>query len=117
MGARDAIWEDVDRMDADAWSRYLAPDVMFTFANSDPIHGREDARAALAGFFDQIAGLSHEILGQWEVDGATIIEFSATYTRKDGRDVTVPAVTIYRTNADDLIHDYRIFVDQTPLWA
>ena len=40
-----------------------------------------------------------------------------TYTRKDRQAVTVPAVTIFRTDDDDLIEDYRIFVDQSPLFA
>lgn len=116
MGSRDTLWEDVDRMDAEAWSRHLAPDAVMRFGNADPVHGREACRDALAGFYDQIGGLRHELLGHW-VDGSVEIwELSVTYTRKDGRDVTVPAVTIYRTNDDDLIADYRIFVDQAPLW-
>jgi ketosteroid isomerase-like protein len=116
MSTRHPIWDDVDRMDADAWAAYLAPDAVMRFGNAEPIQGREACRDALAGFFDQIAGLRHDVLGAWTVDGTTITEFSATYVRKDGREVTVPAVTIYRTGGDDLIADYRIFVDQAPLF-
>jgi ketosteroid isomerase-like protein len=116
-GARDAIWDDVDRMDADAWAAYLAPDAVMRFGNADPVHGREACRDALAAFFGQIGGLRHEVIDRWQDGRATITEIRVTYTRKDGRDVTVPAVTIFRTGDADLIVDYRIFVDQSPLFA
>ena len=35
----------------------------------------------------------------------------------DDRQVTVPAVTIYRRGGDDLIDDYRIYVDLAPVYA
>jgi ketosteroid isomerase-like protein len=117
MGSREAIWEDVDRMDAEAWAAYLAPGAVMRFGNADPVHGRDACRDALAGFFTQIGSLRHTVLARWEQDGATITELSVTYTRKDGQAVTVPAVTIFRTDDDDLIEDYRIFVDQSPLFA
>ncbi|HEX4247916.1 MAG TPA: hypothetical protein VH008_08600 [Pseudonocardia sp.] len=40
-----------------------------------------------------------------------------TYTRLDGGEVTVPAVSIWRVDDDGLIVDYRVFVDQAPLFA
>ena len=40
-----------------------------------------------------------------------------TYTRQDGGDVDVPVVTIYRTNAKDLISDYRVYIDLAPVFA
>lgn len=60
--------------------------------------------------------ISHHIVGQWEVDDATIVQFEAHYTRMDDRRVTVPAVTLYRRGGD-LIDDYRIYVDLAPVYA
>jgi ketosteroid isomerase-like protein len=117
MSTRDEIWDDVDRMDADAWAAHLAPDAVMRFGNADPVRGREACRDALAAFFGQIGGLSHEIVEHWEDGRATITELEVTYRRKDGHAVTVPAVTIFRTDDDGLIVDYRIFVDQAPLFA
>jgi ketosteroid isomerase-like protein len=117
MGSRVNMFRDIDRMDAAAWAAYLAPDAVMRFGNADPVHGREACRDALAGFYDTIGGLRHEISEQWEHGAATIVEATVTYTRQDGRDVAVPVVTIYRTNADDLIADYRVYVDLAPLFA
>jgi hypothetical protein len=35
----------------------------------------------------------------------------------DGKDVTVPVVTIYRTNDEDVISDYRVYIDLAPVFA
>jgi hypothetical protein len=45
-----------------------------------------------------------------------IAESDVTYTRRDGGQVTVPVVTIYRP-ADGPIEDYRVFIDLVPLFA
>jgi SnoaL-like domain len=112
---RAKMFADIDRMDVDAWAGYLAEDVAMRFGNGDPVHGRQGCRDALAAFYDTINGVRHDIVEQWENPPATIVESNITYTRKDGRGVTVPCVTIYRVNTDDLIEDYRIFIDIAPV--
>ena len=117
MGSRVNMFRDIDRMDADAWASYLAPDAVMRFGNADPVYGREGCRDALAGFYETIGGLRHDIVEQWEHGEATIVEAMVTYTRLDGGEATVPVVTIYRTNADELIADYRVYIDLAPVFA
>ncbi len=117
MSSRGQMFNDIDRKDAAAWASYLAPDAVMRFGNADPVHGRAACRDALAAFYDQINGLSHEVIEQWEHGSATIVEANVTYTRTDDRQVTVPVVTIYRTNAQDLIADYRVYIDLAPVFA
>jgi phage head maturation protease len=78
--------------------------------------GRDAIEQAIAGFFSTIKGLSHHIVEQWDVDDTTIVQTEATYTRLDDRRVTVPAITVYRRGGD-LIDEYRIFVDLSPVYA
>jgi len=117
MGSRVNMFRDIDRMDADAWAAYLAPDAVMRFGNADPVHGREACCDALAGFYDTIDGLHHALVEQWEHGPATIVEALVTYTRPDGADVDVPVVTIYRTNGKDLISDCRVYIDLAPVFA
>ncbi|GAA4623144.1 hypothetical protein GCM10023196_018120 [Actinoallomurus vinaceus] len=118
MPARKNLFDDIDSMDPDRYSVHLAEDIVMRFGNAEPVHGRQAVSDAWASFFSSIAGVSHESVGQWEQGPATIAESNVTYTRKDGSTVTVPAVTIYRSNRDDgLIEDYRIFIDLAPLFA
>jgi ketosteroid isomerase-like protein len=112
----EMLFSDIDRMDAKAFASYLAEDCVLRFGNADEVVGREAIEAAIAGFFGTIKGLSHRIVDQWDVGDATILQFETTYTRMDDGRVTVPAVTIYRRGSE-LIDDYRIYVDLTPVYA
>ncbi len=107
---------DVDRMDAKGFASYMAEDCVLRYANADEVVGRDAIEEAIAGFFGTIKGISHHVVGEWDVDDTTIVQFEATYTRMDDRQVTVPAVTIYRRGSD-LIDDYRIYVDLAPVYA
>ena len=114
---RANMFADIDRMDADAWASYLAEDVVMRFGNAEETQGRQVARDGLAAFYELIDGVSHALREQWLIHPATIVESDVTYTRKDGRAVTVPCVTIYRTDSEDLISDYRVYIDLAPVFA
>jgi ketosteroid isomerase-like protein len=114
---RANMFTDIDTMDPDAWAQYLAQDVTMRFGNGEPVHGRQAIRDAWAGFCATVDGVHHELVEQWDNPRATIVEANVTYTLKNGTSVTVPCVTIYRTNDDDLIDDYRIFIDVAPVVA
>jgi ketosteroid isomerase-like protein len=117
MSSRANMFADIDRMDADAWASYLAPDAVMRFGSADAVHGREACRDALASFYELIEGLRHDVVAQWDPGDASIVEAKVTYTRKDARRVTVPVVTIYRTDDADLIADYRVYIDLAPVFA
>jgi ketosteroid isomerase-like protein len=111
-----AVFADVDRMDAKAFASYLAEDCVLRFANADEVVGRDAIEEAIAGFFGTIKGISHQVIEHWDVDDTTIVRSEATYTRKDDREVTVPAVTTWRRGGE-LIDEYRIYVDLSPVYA
>ena len=119
MGRRTAMrvsmFADIERLDARAWAAHLAPDAVMRLGNAEPVCGRDRCRQAMAAFYERIGGLQHDTIEQWEHGEAVIVEASVTYTRTDGTDVTVPAVTIYRTDADNLISDYRVYTDFGPV--
>jgi ketosteroid isomerase-like protein len=117
MSSHAQMFDDIDRMDADAWASHLAPDAVMRFGNADPVNGREACRDALAAFYGQIHGLAHHVLEHWEHGGATIVEANVAYTRTDDREVSVPVVTIYRTNGRNQIADYRVYIDLAPVFA
>jgi ketosteroid isomerase-like protein len=114
---RMRMFADIERMDARAWASYLAPDVVVRFGNDDPIYGRDGCRVALEAFYARIGALRHDVVELWEHGEATIVEANVAYTRSDGDTVTVPVVTIYRTDANNLISDYRVYTDVAPVFA
>ena len=116
MAARASLFEDIDSMEPDRFAAHLADDVSFRFGNADAVHGRDAVRDVWAGFCETVDGVRHEIVEQFESGDATIAESDVTYTKKDGAQVTVPVVTIYRSGGE-LIDDYRVFIDLAPLFA
>jgi hypothetical protein len=111
------VFADVDRMDAKAFASHLAENCLLRFGNADEVVGRDAIEESIAGFFTTINGLSHHIVNHWDVDDTTITQIEATYTRADDRQVTLPAVAIWRRRGGDLIDDYRIYVDLAPVYA
>jgi ketosteroid isomerase-like protein len=111
------VFADVDRMDAKAFASHLAEDCRLRFGNAEEVVGRDAIEEAIAGFFTTIRSLSHHIVDQWDVDDTTIVQIEATYTRMDDRQVTLPAVAIWRRGGGALIDDYRIYVDLAPVYA
>lgn len=115
LDARVAL-DRADARDAHGFTEYFADDATLRFANREPWQGKERIREGLAASFAEIAGLRHVIHNQWTIDDTTILEMAVTYTRHDGRDVTIPAVSIF-SQAGGRITRYRIHVDQAPLFA
>lgn len=110
------LFATVDRMDADKFVSFLTEDASFRFGNAQAVVGRAGISQAVAGFFGTIAGLRHRILNEWQIGGSVVIEIEVTYTRKDGKKVTIPCVNIFEM-AKDKIRDYKIFIDLAPLYA
>lgn len=115
------LFETIDAMDADGFAAAFTPDGSFRFGNAEPVVGREAVRDAVAGFFATIGGLSHRLTGvwagAWEHGSVRSVEADVTYTRRDGSTTPpIPATSTLRMRGD-LIQDYRIFVDLSPLFA
>ncbi|MDF5753060.1 nuclear transport factor 2 family protein [Spongiactinospora sp. TRM90649] len=111
------VFRSVDSFDADEFARLLAEDARLVFGNAEPLAGRAAIAAGIRAFFSTIGGLRHRVVRNWQVGADTIAETEVTYRRLDGKDVSVVAVSIWRTRDDGLISDYRIFVDLAPVYA
>jgi ketosteroid isomerase-like protein len=107
---------DIDSFDPDKFVAHLTPDVRFRFGNADPVTGRADVRAAVAGFFATIDGLTHHIRNSWTVGDTAIVQIDVEYRRKDGTTVLVPNADIL-TYEGDLIRDWQIYIDVAPVYA
>ncbi|GAA4203376.1 nuclear transport factor 2 family protein [Actinocatenispora rupis] len=111
------VFRAVDATDVPAFVDLFTPDGSMTFGNSAPLSGREAIAAGLTAFYATLSGLRHDIRNEWTVGADTVVEATVTYSLPDGREVPVPAVTIFHTDGGGLIDDYRIFIDLAPLAA
>lgn len=106
----------IDAKDVDGLLRYLAPDASQRFGNAEPLRGHDEIRAGNVAFLDSIASIRHEVTGLWESEEGVICRLQVTYTRHDGRSVTIPGVTMFREE-HGLIVEYEVYFDVAPVFA
>jgi hypothetical protein len=107
---------DIDSMDGERFASNLSENCVLRYANHPEVHGRQAVADAINAFYGTIGGLRHTPVNEWTAGDTTILQFDVTYTRHDGREATVPAVSIVRSDGE-LIDDYRIYVDLAPVYA
>ncbi|MFX0574551.1 nuclear transport factor 2 family protein [Nocardia nepalensis] len=112
-----AAFQAVDTLDAEGFAELFSPDGKVTFGNVPTLEGRDAVEAGCAGFFGTIDGMHHDIVNEWVVGKDTIVELTVTYTRKDGRKVSIPVVSIWTVDDSGLIDEYRVFFDLAPVFA
>ena len=110
----------VDKKDAAGYAASFVEDGWLRFGNNEPIVGRATIEAAIAGFFGAMQWLRHEA-GRTTVTGNLLfLEATVTYLRHDGKEVSVPAMTVYEmaeTVGAPLARRCNIYVDLAPLFA
>jgi limonene-1,2-epoxide hydrolase len=110
------LFAAIDAKDTDSFLGYVTEDASFRFGSMPAVHGHNAIRAAVDGFFSTIAGCRHEITNSVAGDGTLLCEGEVTYQRHDGSDVTLPFANVFEVD-DDLIADYKIYIDIGPLYA
>ena len=111
------LFATTDSMDVDAIVSLFAQDARVVFGNGEPMVGHDEIRTGTTAFYDTIAGLAHSIVTEWTFGKDTIAELTVAYDRKDGKQVTIPCVTIFHTDIDGKIDDYRVYFDVAPIYA
>jgi ketosteroid isomerase-like protein len=111
------VFAVVDGMDVATVASLFTEDGRVVFGNGQPLVGIEEIRTGITAFFDTIAGQHHEIVNEWNLGSDAIVELRVTYDRKDGRQVTIPCVTLFHSDAAGKIDDYRVFFDAAPIYA
>ena len=106
----------IDYRDAKDFCGFLTDDAEFVFANAPAVVGKENIEAAVAGFFDSINGIAHDIEHVASDDNQVVCKGLVTYTRHDKTTLTVPFANWF-TMQGNLIHRYQIFVDTSELYT
>jgi ketosteroid isomerase-like protein len=106
----------VDANDATRFAGFIAPDGLFRFSNAEPVRGRAAIESVVAGFFRSIRGCQHELLGYWQDADGCAMRGNVTYIRHDGRQLTLPFANVFAMRGE-VIAEYLIYVDVTPLYA
>lgn len=111
-----ALFAAIDEKDAEAFAGFVAEDARFVFGNLPAVAGRADIRTFVAGFFDSIRAVSHDVPDAWQSGDTIVCRGEVTYTRHDGSMLTVPFANVFLM-AGDRVRDYRIYMDASALFA
>jgi hypothetical protein len=115
------LFDAVDALDATAFAARFTEDGTFRFGNAPAVVGRQQIAESVAGFFSAIGGLKHAIVGvwsgAWEGGAVTSVETTVTYRRKDATVTDAIPVTSTLRMRGDLIADFRVFADISPVFA
>jgi ketosteroid isomerase-like protein len=106
----------IDAQDGAAFVAYLTEDAIFRFGSAPPVQGRTSIQAAVEGFFATIAGCKHTIFNSLRQDDTVVCEGEVAYQRHDGREVILPFTDVFEYSGD-LISQYKIYIDVSPLYA
>jgi hypothetical protein len=109
------VYDRADALDADGYAQFFEEEGTFTLGNNLPMRGRVEIMVGLTQFFGTIAGMRHEFLRTYQLDGTEIMEAAVTYTRKDGTQVTLPGMNICVRHQDQ-IRESRAYIDIGPLF-
>jgi len=110
------LYASIDAMRLDEFTANLAPDVSVVVGNNPPMNGRQAAKEGIGYFFSTIGGIKHHLVNVAEIDGLTFLEANVEYIRKDGKTVTIPAVTVLE-RSENLVKSLRIYLDVAPVYA
>ncbi len=110
------VFRSIDGKDADAFVSFLTDDAVFRYGSQAPVSGREAIHQYVTEFFGMLEGLRHRLIDTWESEGCVVCQGEVTYFKKDGNEVTVPFVNVFRLDGDR-ISEYLVHVDPTPLMS
>jgi ketosteroid isomerase-like protein len=112
----DRLFASIDGKDTAGFLGFLTEDGEFRFGSSPSVHGHADIGAAVDAFFGMIAASRHRMIRSWEDAGSAVCEGEVTYTRPDGKQVTLPFTNVFDLR-DGKVARYLIYIDQSPLFA
>lgn len=112
-----AFFRDADQLELPVLMSWFGSDIDLRLANFPPILGRAAAEATFAEFWSGIRGM-HHVREQLVIDGDTAFQGSqVTYTRLDGREVTMPVASHLRRDAAGTLDRLWIYIDLGPLYG
>lgn len=123
---RKAVEEYYEHIDsgrlADA-VQLMTDDVSLTFANAEPVTGREAAAASIQYVLDQCTKIRHTVFHWMEpqpaADGTTEVTFEIRihYWLKNGKELDIPGAVYARFDADTQCTEQRLYGDLTEVFA
>lgn len=110
------LYAHIDAMRLDDFIAGLTPDVEVVVGNNPAMKGRAQVKEGIGQLFGAIDGIRHNVVNVADMPDRTFLETNVDYLRKDGRQVTIPVVTVLERKGD-LVKSLRIYFDIAPVFS
>jgi hypothetical protein len=111
------LLDEVDAERATGFALNFTQDGTFQWGNFDPMVGRCAITQFTQSFFSKVTTVKHQLDKYWRVgEQHAMTEGRVTFTKLDGKEVTVPFATVakFTTDGTKMIH-YQVYLDPSPL--
>jgi hypothetical protein len=109
-------YQAVDSMDSEAYRSFLSEDCLLQFGNQPIVECNNEIIGGIKHFWAAIDALDHSFINVLGEDHYIVAEAMIDYTRKDGKVVIIPCVSIIERNESGLVSSIRIFIDTAPIF-
>jgi hypothetical protein len=107
-----------DAWEADRLTEVLAVGVRFRFGNAPATDGIEPIRQLTRATRTIIARIEHRVSRVINGEsGYATAEIDMLYVRNDGRRLEVPAAVVFHFDSEQMIDEYRIYMDGGDFFA
>lgn len=112
----EAFYAAIDTDDPAAFPRHLHADATFWFNSADSVPGVDPIRLAVEAWKGNFSTVRHEVrdLTVDDEKDQVGVELVVTYTALDGGQTVVKGAS-FMTFRDDLLQDWRVYVDTAGL--
>ena len=111
------LFRAIDAMDAEGFASFFTGEGRFVYGAQIDVSGRDAVREGVAGFFGMLKSLSHSNLQVWpSADGSRqFIYGEVHYVMPNGNTADIAFLNLFAFEGE-LISDYRVFTDPTPMF-
>ena len=109
------MYKAIDAKSGAGMCEFVTDDATFRFANLPAVEGKSNIIAFLDGFFQSIKAIRHKNVEFWQSGNTWFVTGTVTYTRHNDTALGVPFGVLLKMR-ENLIRDYRIFVDASELY-
>ncbi|WP_175647924.1 nuclear transport factor 2 family protein [Nocardia donostiensis] len=99
----------------------MTEDVKFTFANAEPVFGRDTAETAIQMVLDRCTAVRHNVVTAFEAetDGTAtgLFELRIRFDLKNGKVIELPGCIFVAVDSDGRFAEQRLYADMNPVFA
>ncbi|MBY0405075.1 MAG: nuclear transport factor 2 family protein, partial [Cyanobacteria bacterium] len=111
------IFNADSKLDTEAFLELLSPNVTFRMGSQTEIQGKASVGKLVQGLFDGMQAVHHSLKQSWQNDNSLVYEAEVTFHLKDGRVFKLPYVNVLQLGDNQLIDQYKIYIDVSPLYS